>query len=203
MISENTAATSFNEDKSFDLIREMIRTSQKKLRNDGILFIVWGWINFINCLSEYILGFTNAMQAQKATIKYAVVALMMAGLVFTFVYIYRQRQKATTYIGTSLRYVWISLFVCLVLINLVQFNVLHEINFELQHPIFMVMIAFAIVVTGGILRYKFIIGGGIIFGILALISSYLPLNHQLLLESLAWLVAFIIPGHFLYASRKK
>jgi hypothetical protein len=203
MNAENQVAGSFNEEQSLQLIREMIRTSQKRLRNDGILFIVWGWINFINYMSEYLLGITGVMQPQKANIKYAGIALTIAGLAFTVVYIYRQRQKVSTYIGASLRYVWVSLFICLVLVNLVQFNVLHEINFELQHPIFMVMIAFATVVTGGILRYKMIISGGIVFGILALLSSYLPLQPQLLLEAIAWLIAFIVPGHILYAGRKK
>jgi hypothetical protein len=95
----------------------------------------------------------------------------------------------------------VSLFFGMVLINLIQFNVLHKIIFELQHPIFMVLIAIAIVVTGGILRYKMIIAGGIIFGLLAFASSYLPLNQKLLLEAIAWVIAFIIPGHILYAKR--
>jgi hypothetical protein len=91
----------------------------------------------------------------------------------------------------------------MVLINLIQGNVLHKIVFELQHPIFMVLIAIAIVVTGGILRYKMIIAGGIIFGLLAFASSYLPLTQQMLLEAIAWVIAFIIPGHILYAKRNR
>jgi len=90
-----------------------------------------------------------------------------------------------------------------VLINLIQYNVLHQINFELQHPLFMVMMAFSIVVTGGILQYKALIIGGIIFGLIALISSCFKLSYQLLSESCAWLIAFVIPGHYLYATRKK
>jgi branched-subunit amino acid ABC-type transport system permease component len=94
------------------------------------------------------------------------------------------------------------MFACLVLINLIQFNVLHKINFELQHPLFMVIMAFATVITGGILRYKLVTIGGIIFGLIALLSSYVTLPYQLLLESFAWLIAFVIPGHYLYATRK-
>jgi len=115
----------------------------------------------------------------------------------------KQRKKVQTYIGISLRYVWISLFVCMVLVNLIQFNVLQDINFELQHPIFMVLMAFAVTTTGGILRYRMIIIGGVAFGILALVASYLNLQEQLLIESVAWAIAFIIPGHILYANRKK
>jgi branched-subunit amino acid ABC-type transport system permease component len=89
----------------------------------------------------------------------------------------------------------------MVLINLIQFNVLNKIYFELQHPIFMVIIAFAIVVTGGILRYKMIIIGGIVYGLLAYISSYVELPAQLLIDAIAWMIAITFPGHLLYAKR--
>jgi branched-subunit amino acid ABC-type transport system permease component len=88
------------------------------------------------------------------------------------------------------------------LINLIQFNILDKIIFELQHPVFMVFIAFATVITGGILRYRMMIVGGIVFGLLAYGCSYLPIIDQLLVEAIAWLIAFIIPGHLLYAKRK-
>ncbi len=66
----------------------------------------------------------------------------------------------------------------------------------------MVMIAFALTATGGILRYKLVIIGGIIFGGLALLASFFSLQEQLLIEAIGWMVAFIIPGHILYAKRK-
>jgi branched-subunit amino acid ABC-type transport system permease component len=89
------------------------------------------------------------------------------------------------------------------LTNMMLLNVLHVANLELQHPVFMMFIAFATVITGGILRYRMIIFGGIIFGLLAYASSYFNLREQLVLEAIAWLIAFIIPGHLLYANRKK
>jgi branched-subunit amino acid ABC-type transport system permease component len=67
----------------------------------------------------------------------------------------------------------------------------------------MVLMAFAVTITGGILRYRLIIIGGVVFGILALVASYLNLKEQLLVESAAWTISFIIPGHLIYANRKK
>ena len=120
----------------------------------------------------------------------------------TIFYLWQQRKKAQTYIGISLRYIWFSSFVCMVLINQVLNNIMHTINFELQHPIFMVITAFAVVVSGAILRYKWMIAGGILFGLLAYAASFLELNDQLLLEAIAWFLAFIIPGHILFAKRQ-
>ena len=203
METNKIGSESFDEFQSLQVIREMIEVSHKKMKNDGILFIVWGWIGFLTYMSEFLLNMITHTQRMSQFVKYAGFAMAIAGFVFTAVYIYRQRNKVTTYIGISLRYVWVSLLVCLVLINLIQFNVLHKIIFELQHPIFMVFIAFAIVVTGGILRYRLIIMGGIIFGLLAFLSSYLTMWHQLLAEALAWFIAFIIPGYALYSKRKR
>ena len=202
MNTDKLKSESFDENQSLQVIREMIQVSHKKLKNDGILFILWGWISFIRYLSEYLLGILTHTHQIKLFIKYTGVVLTILGFIYTIIYVYKQRQRVTTYIGISLRFVWISLFIGLVLINLIQFNIQQKINFELQHPIFMVFIAFAIVVTGGILRYKLIIAGGIVFGLLAYACSYLALQEQLLVESIAWLVAFIIPGHLLYSKRK-
>ena len=201
--TENTSE-SFDERQSIQVIKEMIQVSQSKLRNDGILFILWGWILFINYFFlNYLTSALNASNQLMQIVRILRVTLPLVGIIFTFYYIWQQRKKVQTYIGISLRYIWISLLVCLVLINLIQFNVLQSINFELQHPIFMVLFAFAITITGGILRYKLVIYGGITFAFLAFVASYLGLKEQLLVESIAWLVAFIIPGHFMYSQRNK
>lgn len=197
-----TYSDKFDESQSLQLIQEMLQVSQRKLKKDGVLLILWGWIMTLHYLVIYILGKTNPSYQVNRTFKYLVIGFVLFGFAFTLYYILKQRKKVQTYIGVSLRYVWVSMFFSMVLVNLIQNNVLHEINFELQHPIFMIIIAFATVVTGGILRYKLIIIGGIIFALLGFVSSYLALSDQLLLEAIAWFIAFVIPGHILYSGRK-
>lgn len=192
---------SFTEDQSLKVIRGMIRVSQRKLRNDGILFILWGWIMFIYYLIYYLESKMITTYQMEKILNYTGTVLILVGLAYTIYYLLKQRKRVQTYIGVSLRYVWISLIVSLMLVNLIQFNVLHQINFELQHPIFMVIIAFAIVATGGIIRYRLIIAGGIVFGVMALMASWLPLQEQLLVEAIAWAIAFVIPGHILFSKR--
>jgi hypothetical protein len=190
------------ENQSLQVIKEMILVSRNKLKRDGILFIVWGWILFINYFFlnylSNVLVTTNQIMSFVRPLR---VILPVLGILYSIYYIFKERRKVQTYIGISLRYVWISLFFCLSLVNMIQFNVLHSINFELQHPIFMVFIAFAVTITGGILRYRLIIIGGFVFAVLAYTASYFKLQEQLLIESIAWVVAFIIPGHILFANR--
>lgn len=202
MEAKQPISESFDENQSIQVIKEMIQVSQKKLKNDGVLLILWGWIIFYNYLSWYVLnGMVTSYHIYKG-FEYFAKGLVIFAFAFTIYYIFRKSKKVTTYIGISLRYVWISLIACLLLVNMIIYNTIHEFNASIQHPIFMVFMAFAVVITGALLRYKFIIFGGVVFGLLAYICTYLSLEYQMLIEALAWLVAFILPGHYLYAKRK-
>ena len=196
-------STSIEEEESHKIIREMINVSRENINSHGILFILWGWINFINFFTEYLSGKIVFSYQLIQIERSASVVLPLFGLVITIIYAILHRERVSTYISVTLRYVWISVFFCLILTNIIQFNVLRQIYFNLQHPIFMLFIAFAIVVSGGILQHKIIISGGIIFAALALASSFFSLDDQLLVESIGWLIAFIIPGHITYAKRKR
>ena len=203
MDATNKESNIIDENQSLTVIKEMIAVSRIKLRQDGILFIVWGWVLFYVSFSGFITRSIVLTYQMNRIISRLGIIVGAAAALFTIYYLIRQRKKVQTYIGISLRYVWTSLFLSTVLVNLIQMNVLHSINFELQHPLFMVLMAFAVTVTGGILRHRLIIIGGAVFGALALTASYLGLKEQLLLEAVAWMIAFIVPGHILFAKRNK
>jgi hypothetical protein len=193
----------FDERESLRVITEMIAVSRKKLRQDGILFIIWGWALFFSSFNGYLKEEILFSNFQYRVFRYTEFVLMICVFGFTLWYLFRKAKEVRTYIGLSLRWVWFSAVICLVLINLIQGNVVHHINFELQHPIFMVVIAFAVVVSGVILRYGFMIGMGILFGVLAYAGSFFELHTQMLVESIAWFLAFILPGHILFARKTK
>jgi len=191
-----------DEKQSFQVIREMIRVSQKKVQSDGILLIVWGYAMSLVHLSSWLVENLFLPNRVIFLMKLADPVLPILAFSFTVWHVFIQRKRVTTYVGQSLQYVWIAWFFSLVLTNLILFQVLDQVNFTIQHPLFMVLIAFAVVVTGVILRYKLIIAGGAIFGILAFVASLLELTDQMLLHAIAWFIAIIIPGHILYFKSK-
>lgn len=193
----------FDQSKSLQVIMEMIEVSRKKLHNDGILFIIWGWVLFYSAISRYLISKILFSNMQVSMFKHAEIVFGLAALAYTIYYLVRQHRKVQTYIGISLRWVWFSLVGSMVLINLIQQNILHKIIFELQHPIFMVVTAFAVMVTGVLLRYRLMMVMGILFGILAYTSSFFELHTQLLMEAIAWFLAFCLPGHILYARKTR
>ncbi|MFA5330496.1 MAG: hypothetical protein WC384_22075 [Prolixibacteraceae bacterium] len=203
MDATNLSQENFDEKKSLKVIMEMIQVSKKKLRNDGILLLVWGYAASLPSLISYFKEILFLPNRVMYFLKFADPVLPVLALAFTIYYIYTERKKVTTYIGTSLRYVWISLFGCMVLTNLILMNVTHEVNFTLQHPLFMVLTAFAVLVTGVILRYKLIILGGVVFGILAYTASFMILHDQLFLDGIGWFLALAVPGHIMYYQRNR
>ncbi len=196
--------TTFDAAASLKTMQEMIQVAQKNLNYNGFLFILWGWIFFITL---FVLNYlpTNLVTTVPfmKVIRSIRIILPILGIIGTLIYLFRRTKSVTTYIDISMRYIWIGALVSLTAVNLIEARVLGEINFQLQHPIFMIIIAFATVITGSLMRYKLLIIGGIVFGILAWVSSYFPMSEQLLIESLAWLIAFILPGHVLFARRNK
>jgi hypothetical protein len=191
----------FNHEQSLQVIREMIEITRRKLQNDGILFIIWGCALFYSAMSRFLISRFLFSHMEIETFKVVGFIVSVFTVCYTLVVLWTQRKKTKTYIGISLRWVWISVIFCMILINLIQGNILHEINFGLQHPIFMVVFAYAVIVTGVILWYRLMIIMGIVFGILAWVSSFFELHVQLLFEATAWLCSFIIPGVILLARK--
>jgi len=193
----------FDEIGSLRVIQEMIRVSRRRLENNGILFIIWGWIMFISYIKDFVVNRIVTTVSLRSALAYVGSALMIIGILCTIYFVFIKKKKMTSHIDLSLRYVWLSLAASLVLINLIIFRQTGTVDFSLQNTIFMVVIASAIVVSGGILRYKLLIVGGIIFALMAYACSFLKWQDQLIVEALAYLVAFIIPGHILYRKRRK
>jgi len=167
------------------------------LRKNGILFIVWGWVGFAGYLIEYSvdsLQFSFQLEQLKHVLS---IGLPVLGFSFTALYVYWLYKVEFAADYRLLIIVWLVVIVAQVLTNLILFNILHKIIFQLQHPIFMLLVAAGILITGYILKYKLVISGGIFFGGLAYLCSYFELHEQILIESIAWLIAFVIPGHII------
>ena len=190
-----------NEEQPFEVFSGLSRHIQHFVFRPGALLILWGWVMFYSYLTNYIFNKFLLSSLIQSLLGNLGIVLGAVALIITIFYLLRQTRPVAKN-EIYLRYVWAAMFASLALINLIQFNVLHQINFELQHPVFMVVIAFAIVVSGGILSYPFLLAGGIIFATLAYVASWLPLTNQLLMEAIGWLVAFILPGHIRYYLHK-
>ncbi|MFA5769699.1 MAG: hypothetical protein WC871_09195, partial [Bacteroidales bacterium] len=116
MDATNKESNIIDENQSLTVIKEMIAVSRIKLRQDGILFIVWGWVLFYVSFSGFITRSIVLTYQMNRMISRLGIILAAAATLFTIYYLIKQRKKVQTYIGVSLRYVWISFFLSTVLV---------------------------------------------------------------------------------------
>ncbi len=210
MDTKQNLTESFTEEQSLKVIHEMIQTAKQRHNQDGVLFIVWGWsmliLSFWSYFSQYMVTTSSMMDVAR----FLNPIIYFGGLAFTIIYLIKRNRKVKTYIGKTLLFIWIGMFVCMVINNLIHWNyvndMINESNipfYTIQHLVQMMIIGFTTFVTGLILNHKLVIAGGIVFALLAIPASYLDLSSALMLDMAGWMIAFIIPGHIIYAKRNK
>lgn len=178
------------ERESLDVILNMIQTAKSELSDDSFYYLLWGWLVFIASLANYILLQLHQESAPLAWM------LMPLGGVLTAVYAYRQGKKENkkTYMDEFMKYVLISFLVsmCLVIVFMSKLG----LN---TYPMIMMVYGMWLFVSGGAIKFKPIIIGGVINWAMAIVAFFLPFEQQLLCLAAAVLMGYIIPGHLLKA----
>lgn len=185
---------SMSTDESWNVIHSMIHQAKQQFSDDSFNYLLWGWLVFIASLGHYILAMEGVEQPHMMWM------LMPLGGVISFIYNYRnsKKERVKTYLEEYNKYVLIAFLVSLFII------LLNMGKLQLStYPMLMMIYGIWLFTSGGGLRFKPLIYGGIANWILAVLALYCTFDTQLLLLALAVLLGYIIPGHMLSAHYKK
>lgn len=187
----------FNEQEGLQLIHRMISTAKEELSDNGFFFLLWGWLVFIASLSHYVL--LTVVHYRNHALPWAI--LMPLGGVISFIYGMRleKRAKVKTFMDEIMNYVLIAFLVSLFIVLFVMGP---SGGYSLAYPVIMLLYGIWLFVSGGALRFRPLVLGGIINWMCAIAAFFLEFEHQLLLLALAVLLGYIIPGHMLKAKYK-
>lgn len=193
----------FDEKKSLETIRATIETSKKLLKDDGLLLVCWGVVFSIGNFWKYyeasvltVWWIRNLMHILQIVLGIGVIGL-------TAYFIFFRKKKATTYTAISTRFIWIGVIIAHNMVVLITKNILSDVNFALLQPLQLVLIGFALFISGGIYRYYLLSASGIIMWAAAVTAASFQLNDQFLIRAIAEVVCFIIPGILMYTSATK
>ncbi len=180
--------------ESIEIIQRMISSAKNDLQDDSFQYLLWGWLVFIASTGHYILwqiGYDKP---------YLVWFLMPIGGIISFFYGMKQNknQKVKTYIDEVMRYVLITFFISLSVILLMMGKL--GIN---TYPMVMLVYGGWLFISGGALKFKPLIFGGIINWILGVAAFFVTFDIQLLLLAGAVLLGYIIPGYLLKTKFEK
>ena len=182
------------ESESLEVIQRMIQTVKNDLEDNSFYFLLWGWLVFVASLGHFFLWKMDYSHPE------IVWLLMPAGAVITFIYGMKQgkKQKVKTYIDDIMKYVLISFLVSLCIVLFFQVSL--KLN---CYPMVMMIYGMWLFISGGAIKFKPLIIGGIINWILCIAAFFVSFEMQLLLLALAVLLGYIIPGHMLKSKYNK
>lgn len=181
----------FDENESLKTIQAMIESAKAEMKDDGFFYLLWGYLVFIASLSNFFLLYN--LHPSKAALVWSVI--MSAGWIFTIIRVIRKEKRITvrTHVHKVMSYLWGGFTISLILVLFMTLQKHHD----LLNPIIILLYAMATFVSGGVLKFRPLIIGGIIAWCFAIASFYAEANIQLLLVAISVLIAYIIPGHIL------
>lgn len=161
------------------------------MSDNSIYFLVWGWITFIACTGQFVLKHVVKYEQH-----YQVWWLIIVGIAFSVWYGIKERKKqqAKTYIGDSIKYLWIGMGISYFVLSMI----LTKIGWSSSiFPFFIMLYGLGTFVSGCILQFRPLIIGAIIAWVLAIGAVYAEYDYQMLFGAAAILVSYIIPAYLL------
>jgi hypothetical protein len=113
----------------------------------------------------------------------------------------KKKEKVKTYTEEIMNYVWFAFVITMILTGLILARVDGAEYYRLIN--LLMLYGIPTFLSGIILKFRQLIVGGICCWVLAIVSTFIPYDYQLLLLSVAMLVAWIIPGYSLQSKYKK
>jgi len=183
--------------ESLQIIQEMISTSKGKIKDNSFFYLLWGWLVLIASLTHYFLLQINY---EYAYIPWPV--LMTIGGITSAIAGYRlgKKAKVITIIDKAMVYLWYG-FLILILIVLVMTG-FNKIQWQSTYPLIISLYGFGTFVSGGILKFRPLLIGGIACWVISIIAFFVSPENVLLLTALSIIIAYLVPGYMLKAKKE-
>ncbi|MBL7725973.1 MAG: hypothetical protein JNK27_17670 [Chitinophagaceae bacterium] len=181
----------FTPEQSLQLIQSMISKTKQNMSDNSIYFLVWGWLTFIACTGQFVLK--NIFQYEK---HYLVWTVIILGIAFS-IYQGRKEHAATkvkTYVDENMKHLWAGMAISFFVLGMI----LTRLGWgTVIFPFFIMLYGLGTFVSGNFIQFKPLIIGGIIAWALAIGSTFVDYDYQMLFGAGAILISYIIPAHML------
>ncbi len=177
--------------QSLQIIESMINTAKNRLSSNGHLYLLWGWVVLI-CSLLHFAGIYWKLFDQPQMVWFGT---WVAGI-YQMIYLSRhgRKKKITNYTDDILSAIWLVFVGCGAVTG---FVVIRLANWEVMYALILMLYGIPTILSGVVLRFRPLIIGGLICWSLSAIATFVPLLYNLLLISVAVVVAWIVPGYLL------
>lgn len=184
-------------EESLLLITKTIEETKERFKENGHIFIFWGTLMLIVIMSQFMLSLLGFYKFTMYPI-----FLYPIGAIYTAIYAwkgYKKNNTPKTIIGNILGNLgWV------VGMNLMIMGFLFSDKLgEAIAPVFIILLALFIIVSGLSIRFKPFTIGGVLMNLIGLGSFFLDVDYHGFSMMLGSVVGLIIPGILLNNARRK
>jgi hypothetical protein len=178
-------------EQSLHVIMDVIGRTRENIKEHGYLFLLWGWLIAVASILFFLLH--TYTTSRLYFLPFPILAL--TGIIVTLVTWSKRAHTSETYIGYYLKRLWQALglgFIIVVFINVVKGNP--------PFPYTILLGGIGTLVSGLVLRFRSLIIGGFIFMAMAIASIFVTDAIAPLLQAVAVVAGYLIPGYLLKSS---
>jgi FtsH-binding integral membrane protein len=195
----------FSEQDSLKLITEMINKTKESFHDTGFGPIMWGTVisicgivSYLSFQFDFVLPFNLWWLSVLALVPQVLFSIRES-----------KRKQVKSYNDIAMDYTWISFGICIgilsFVINAIAADLIKSIpnyldvrgSFRFYNhtsAFYLMLYGIPTFITGGIMKFKPMLFGGIICWVLALVSIFTENKIDMLLIAVAAIVAWLIPG---------
>jgi hypothetical protein len=186
--------TNLTELESIRIIQEMIATSKNKIKDNSFFFLLWGWLVLIASLSHYVILRIN-ISYEYAYLPWPI--MMFGGGIVSAIAGIRlgKRAQVISHFDKMIIFLWWGFFFTLIVVLFMA--AFQKIEWTSAHVLIIALYGLGTFVSGGVLKFKPLVIGGIASWIISLIALFVSPINVLLLIALSIIIAYLIPGYLL------
>jgi hypothetical protein len=185
---ENSNAPLTNEE-SLVIIQRMVREAQGAIAESGFDYIFWGWALVIASAAHYVLLVMNTSIDPG-------MAYLLLGVAGIYSWLHHRKEdkheRVKTHIDHLMGYIWggygITLFLLIFFTSAAGTS---------SMPFILFLTGLATFISGGAIKYKPLIFGGVSFWAFGAVSFFLPVQGQIAMQAVSMIVGYLIPGYML------
>ena len=192
----------FTPEESLQLISQIITKTRRNIKVGSFFFILWGWIVIFSSVScFFVIKYFCAHHLEK----YLNLACWLTWIIPTIIGFIisnlhakkmEKTERVKSQIGSIIKAIWYT--------NALGIFISCFISYKMKSypaPIILTIVGISTFLTGYIIKFRPLILGGIIFGLLAIFSCFIMNEYQLLVTALGILSGYLIPGYILKYSK--